>query len=69
MHQVKSAGLHIRVPGKADFLLDDRYIVEIGGRSKKKDQVNKSENSFLVKDDIETGFGNVIPLWLFGFLY
>ena len=22
-----------------------------------------------VKDDIETGYGNIIPLWMFGMLY
>ncbi len=26
-------------------------------------------NSFVVNDGVETGFGNKIPLWLFGFLY
>jgi hypothetical protein len=27
------------------------------------------ENAFIVKDDVETGAGNIIPLWAFGFLY
>lgn len=26
-------------------------------------------DSFIAADEIETGFGNKIPLWLFGFLY
>jgi len=30
---------------------------------------NAIENSFIASDDIEVGFGNKIPLWLFGFLY
>ena len=25
--------------------------------------------AYIVKDDIEYGFGNTIPLWHFGFLY
>ena len=52
-----------------DFLLDNRYIVEIGGKNKSFKQIKDMENSFVVADDIEVGFGNKIPLWLFGFLY
>ena len=32
-------------------------------------QIKDLENSFIAKDDIETGYANVIPLWVFGFLY
>ncbi|MCK4441577.1 MAG: ATP-binding protein [Sulfurovaceae bacterium] len=52
-----------------DFLLDDRYIVEIGGKNKSFKQIKDVENSFVIADDIEVGFGAKIPLWLFGFLY
>jgi predicted AAA+ superfamily ATPase len=52
-----------------DFLLDNRYIVEIGGKNKSFKQIKDVENSFVVADDIEIGFGAKIPLWLFGFLY
>ncbi len=52
-----------------DFLIDDRYIVEIGGKNKSYKQIKDAENSYIVADDIEVGFGNKIPLWLFGFLY
>ena len=45
------------------------YTFEVGGKGKTSDQIKGIENSFLVKDDIETGFGNIIPLWKFGFLY
>jgi len=54
---------------KADFIIDDKYVVEIGGRNKTKKQIKNIENSFLVKDDIEVGVFNTIPLWLFGLLY
>lgn len=54
---------------KGDFLLDEKYVVEIGGRSKGFSQIKDVPESFVVADDIETGFGNKIPLWLFGFLY
>ena len=45
------------------------YEFEVGGRNKKKKQIQEIPNAFIVKDDIEIGYGNVIPLWLFGFLY
>lgn len=54
---------------KADFLVDGKYIFEIGGKNKTDYQIGKAKNSFIASDDIETGFGNKIPLWLFGFLY
>lgn len=54
---------------KADFLVNGKYIFEIGGKNKTDYQIGKTKNSFIAADDIETGFGNKIPLWLFGFLY
>jgi predicted AAA+ superfamily ATPase len=52
-----------------DFLVDEQYIFEIGGKNKSFKQIKDIPNSFVVADDIEIGFGNKIPLWLFGFLY
>ncbi len=52
-----------------DFLIDNKYIFEVGGKNKDYKQIANLENSYLAIDDIETGFGNRIPLWLFGFLY
>jgi len=52
-----------------DFLVDEKYIFEIGGKNKDRHQIKDTENSYLVIDDIEIGFKNKIPLWLFGFLY
>ena len=59
----------ISVPKNGDFLIDDKYIVEVGGKNKSYKQIKDIENSFIASDDIEVGFGNKIPLWLFGFLY
>ncbi len=56
-------------PQKGDFLIDDQYIFEIGGKNKSFSQIKDMPNSFVAADDIEVGFGNKIPLWLFGFLY
>lgn len=52
-----------------DFQIDNKYVVEIGGKNKSFKQIKELENSFVIADDIEVGFGNKIPLWLFGFLY
>jgi len=54
---------------KGDFLIDEKYTVEIGGKNKGFEQIKDLPNSYVVSDDIEVGFGNRIPLWLFGFLY
>lgn len=52
-----------------DFLVDNTYVFEIGGKNKTRKQISGMENSFVVQDDIEMGYKNFIPLWLFGFLY
>ena len=52
-----------------DFKVDDKYIFEIGGKNKSFKQIKDIENSYVVADDVEIGFGNRVPLWLFGFLY
>ncbi len=59
----------VTIPKKGDFLVDDKYIFEIGGKNKTFKQIKDIENSFVVSDDIEIGSANKIPLWLFGFLY
>jgi len=59
----------LTIPKKGDFLVDEKYIFEIGGKSKSLKQIKNIENSFVIADDIEIGSGNKIPLWLFGFLY
>lgn len=52
-----------------DFLIDDLYIFEIGGKTKNKKQIWDTENSFIAADGILHGSLNKIPVWLFGFLY
>jgi len=59
----------VKAPRQGDFLVDDTYLFEIGGKNKTFDQIKDMENSFLAVDDMEKGFGQKIPLWLFGFLY
>ncbi|HED37490.1 MAG TPA: AAA family ATPase [Ignavibacteria bacterium] len=59
----------INYPKKADFIINNKYTFEIGGKNKTEKQIKNIENSYIVQDDIEIGFANKIPLWLFGFLY
>jgi len=54
---------------KGDFCIDNQYILEAGGKKKTKKQIEGIHNSFIAADDIETGVGNKIPMWLFGFLF
>ena len=52
----------------SDFQIND-YIFEVGGKNKKQKQLQGAANGFVVKDDIEQGYMNVIPLWQFGLNY
>ena len=52
----------------SDFLIND-ITFEVGGKNKKQKQIQNIENSFVVKDDIEFGYMNIIPLWHFGMTY
>lgn len=59
----------VSVPAKGDFLVDDRITIEVGGKNKDGAQIKNIQDAWLVLDSIETGHGNRIPLWLFGFVY
>ena len=52
----------------SDFQIAD-YTFEIGGKNKKQKQLQGMDNGFIVKDNIEQGYMNVIPLWQFGLNY
>jgi predicted AAA+ superfamily ATPase len=54
---------------QGDFLIDEKVIIEVGGTSKDMKQIKDLDNAYLAIDKIEFGYNNVIPLWLFGFLY
>ena len=60
---------NINYPKSGDFILDEKYTFEIGGKDKSFKQIKDSKEVFVVSDDIEIGFDNKIPLWLFGFIY
>lgn len=54
---------------QGDFVIDQKYTIEVGGASKDGKQIANAENAFIAADNIEYALGNKIPLWLFGFLY
>ncbi len=64
------SSLHqINTSDAGDFLVEEKYIVEVGGTGKTKKQIKDKEQAYLAIDGIEIGAGNKIPLYLFGFLY
>lgn len=58
-------------PAKGDFVVNDTYLFEIGGKNKTGEQIKnwKTDKAYIAKDGIEYGYGQQIPLWQFGFLY
>jgi predicted AAA+ superfamily ATPase len=52
-----------------DFTIDEKFIFEVGGKNKGNSQIKGITNAYIAADNIENGFANKIPLWLFGFLY
>ena len=69
LNQLRAAGHEVTYPQQGDFLVDGRHLFEVGGKGKGFGQIRDLPDSYVAADDIETGFGNKIPLWLFGFLY
>ena len=54
---------------KSDFLIDDKYTFEVGGKNKNSKQITGIEDAWVAADNIEYAQQNKVPLWLFGFLY
>ena len=52
----------------SDFEINGKTF-EIGGRKKGQKHIENAEEGYIVKDDIESGYANVIPLWAFGLNY
>ena len=52
----------------SDFQIEDKTF-EIGGINKGQRQIHNAIQGYVVKDNITTGMGNIIPLWHFGLLY
>ena len=52
----------------SDFEIDGKTF-EVGGKKKGKKPISEAKDGYIVKDDIEYGSGNTIPLWTFGLTY
>lgn len=59
----------VNAPSQGDFLVDNKYLFEVGGKNKTFEQIKDMQDSFLAVDDTEVGSRNRIPLWMFGLLY
>jgi uncharacterized protein len=59
----------LSTPAAGDFMVDSRYVFEVGGKNKDFSQIRNMPNAYLAKDDIAVGRPGVVPLWLFGLLY
>lgn len=51
-----------------DFRIGD-HIFEVGGKNKGTRQLEGDPNGIVVRDDIETGYSRIVPLWQFGLTY
>lgn len=69
VHAMLSHGHRIGAPIKGDFLVDDEILLEVGGPAKKGRQVRDLDKAWIVKDGIEAGSGNSLPIWVLGMLY
>lgn len=58
----------VRSSDISDFEIDGK-VFEIGGWKKGQKQIESADDGYIVKDDIESGYANVIPLWAFGLNY
>jgi hypothetical protein len=57
------------MPKQGDFLVDNKYTFEVGGKDKSRKQIAGIKNAWVVKGDLEYAVGNELPLWMFGLLY
>ena len=68
LNQLLNAGLYVNSPVEGDFITGG-LTIEVGGKGKNSEQVKHLDNYIIASDNLETGSGNKVPVWLFGFLY
>ena len=54
---------------ESDFFVDSKYTFEVGGKNKKRKQIQEIPDSYIIADNIEFGTDRRIPIWLLGFIY
>ena len=67
-NQLLGAGYAVQSAQPSDFLAQG-HTFEVGGKNKKRKQIQDVSDSFIIADDIEIGLGQKIPLWMAGMLY
>lgn len=60
--------MSVSSPAEWDFKVKG-LTIELGGKNKNASQVKHLDNYLMASDDIEIGNGQIVPIWLFGFLY
>ena len=68
-NQMRATGHVVESPQKGDFIIDGKWLFEIGGHGKGFSQIKDIPDSYVVNDGVELGIGRKIPLWLFGLMY
>ncbi len=68
LNQLLNTGLQVSSPAEGDFTVNE-LTIEVGGKNKNASQVKHLDHYLIAADHIETGIGNKVPIWLFGFLY
>ena len=69
LNQLRASGNKVTYPKVGDFLVNDNFLFEVGGKGKSFQQIRDIPDSFLAVDDTDIGIRCRIPLWIFGFLY
>lgn len=60
---------HVQYSASGDFVVDNKYTFEIGGKNKTNKQIAGIDRAYIAADNIEFSSQNKIPIWLFGFIY
>ena len=63
-NQLRSAGHGVSYPVQGDFVVDGRYLFEVGGEKKRFTQIKDICESYVVSDNIETGTGPMTFLYV-----
>ncbi len=67
MNNLSRAGI-VSTPTKGDFMIDEKYVIEVGGANKTFHQLSGMPNAILVKEGISRGGTGIIPMWILGLL-
>lgn len=59
----------VELAASGDFFVNGRHTFEVGGKKKGFKQIANTPDAHVVADDLEVGFKNKLPLWMFGLLY